>query len=359
MAASSSTSSSEPRRFPWAAVVAALLIVVGEAAIFRYREAFTWALFQTVLDKRAIMEDRQAEDVVIAGDSRLFHVRPEVVAEALGPDVRVVNYSWPFFGTEAYEYFLNGYMSRKAPPRALIVNFPVSIMAQPEEQIHRSRNPLVTNRMFLFLPPGALLRDLARDRNWGTLWDYVKFLATPPSLKYRDRLCKHLRFLRDQGTVAAFDAEDQRRVDEFRAGGAFRIYLTQRFNPEKDVAEFEKFYGPIRPGQSPAAMATFERFLERTGELGIPVLIMNSPDSEALRRLWKDRGVLPVFEETVAGWQRRWPHLMVAEPVASSLPDGGFGDPAHVNAEGEELHRKMYRSQLEALRGELRRRMGL
>lgn len=357
MDASSSTSSSSVRGFPWAALVAVLLIVAGEVGIWRHREIFSWSLVQTLADKRQLLHDGRSDDIVIAGDSRLFHMKPDVVSAAIGPGLHATNYSWPFFGAEAYIYFLNGYLSLKPAPRLIVCNFPVSFFGQPVKDIYRCENPLVTLRMYFLLPPVPLLKDLAHDHAWGVFWDYLKFLASPPSLKYRDRLCKHLRLLRDEGHIDNFDAEDKRRVEEFRREGSFRIYTHQRFDPVKDLQDFVKFYGPIQPNNAPEVPAAFERFLDRTEALGIPVVLMNSPDSQALHELWERTGVLAPFDATVARWKARYKHLVVLEPPAPSSANNEFGDPAHVNAEGEDVHRPAYTGQLLMHREEINRLM--
>jgi hypothetical protein len=328
-----------------AALMALLLILAGELAIHALRDRVNWALFITVKDKAELLAEPEPDDIAIIGDSRLFHVRPAAVQQALGEDRRVRNYAWPLFGIEGFDYFLHAYLHEKGRPRAFLLSFMPNHIAQKPDTLFLQPDPVVTNRAYILLPTATLLPDLVRDERWWIVGDYIKFMATPPSMKYRDRIREHLRTLWSAHRFHAFDDEDKRRVREFREEGAFTIYKDFQFTPEIRK-NFLELYGPLTNRGNEAVVKRMEQFLAETRELGIPVILMNGPLSESWQEIYEREGVLASYDQMVGRWQSEFPNVIVLEPKFQVLPDKYFGDPGHVNSHGEALHREFYQDLL-------------
>src|SRR5690242_17637396 len=181
----SSTSSSErsafsPRGRATAANLAAALALLFELFVHVNQYRLEDAIEATLHAKRAIICSGTAhDDVAIFGDSKLFSVRPDVVSSALGGNVRVTNYSWPFMGIEAFDAMLLTYLQHNPAPRLLILDARPELLGMPRHINAMAEDPTSRVRAAEGIPLIPLLQTDFANGDWYMVWDRFAYAMQP------------------------------------------------------------------------------------------------------------------------------------------------------------------------------------
>ena len=207
------------RGLPRAALAAVLVCLAIEVAVVALQPRFAGALDYTVRAKLAAMTDSaRVDDVVIFGDSRFFSIKPAAVEGALGGNLSVTNYSWPFAGVEMVEFALDAYLEAKQRPKLILVGWMPENLAISADRLTAAADPLYQTRLFNTLPTLPLAVSLAGGGHGRLFWGLVEHRLMPPSAHHRDRLADW--FLGN--TVMSED--EQRLFESFRRTGSFLLY---------------------------------------------------------------------------------------------------------------------------------------
>lgn len=352
MAGSSSTSRSE--RLPWAALVAAAIVVAAEAAMLLASPGHLGAFFVALHEKRALATDRShTDDVIILGDSCHIHYDPATVGGALG-GLRATNYAWPYCGVEAYDLFLDAYLSHHEPPRAIVTGLMPHNNGMGAHKSLLGHDRLLMNRVYGLVPATTLAPRLVEARYWDVLGDYARYLASPPTLRYRASLREYGIDYLLLRTPQAVDARrnERRRKQQFAATGAMTVH-EEPFPPggyDIDLRTMIEDYGPWDDDFDPRVEQWLRRYLDRAARHGIPVIVLNNPVAETFHRYLDGQGVLARHEEFLAHLQADYPNLIVVHDMPAYYDDQLFGDLIHVNLRGERVNRADYMRALEAVR---------
>ncbi len=328
------TSSSE--RFPWAAAAAVVIVLAVELLVHAHRERFMDGVFRAVEVKRGMLADAARRDeVAYFGDSRDFSVRPSTVQAALGTSGTVSNYSWPFIGAEAYDLMLAAYLDRKPAPRTLLVGFMPEYISLDPKHLTMAGEDVRRIRAYNSVPTASLLRFLAADHDWGTLWDWFSWYCMPPTSKHRDGLLAAIKSLAaGRGMPDAADG-DEEMVRNLRETGAYLLFPSVTANPN-DIERFLRLFAPVKVHENREVLVKFEAFLERAQRRGVQVRLLNVPTPQPIYDLYEADGVLERFHATIREWEGRYPNFRAIEPVVYPYPLDHFGDFGHMNRIGDQ-----------------------
>lgn len=335
-------------RLPWAALVAAALVVALEVATFLHREAFLDDVFFLAERKRARLASGAARDeVVLFGDSMFLGVRPGDVAEALGvaPDA-AASYVWPFFGMEGFPIMLRGLLDHQPPPRVLVTNLMPQYLALPRDYLVIDALPFSRSRAFAVLPMGAYLRTLWAERAWRLLAFNVRSLLTPPTATWREGWRRVLAAWAGGAAWPERPYKERRWEAEYARHGAYLLF-DREVAPADPVAEFAR-HVPLEAVDDPVVMARFEEMVAMAGEAGVVVVVVNPPVSRALASHLEAIGVAATYRAAMEAMAARHPHLVLVEPLAGAAPDGHFADISHLNRTGDAAWRPILREALAA-----------
>lgn len=349
----SSISSSEPARngLPRAALAALVLCLLFELGVFAVRGHLRDGLAETVRIKHGLLADpARVDDVAILGDSRAFSLRPEDVRTALGGDLRVTNYTWPFIGMEAYELVLRAYLRAKPAPRAVIVNLMPEYLSLPASHLDMTGDGTRRVRAYNVVPAGALLPALAERGEFKMIGDWASYQAMPPSARDRDRLLPALRSLARGRGFPEMPPHERRMLEDLDQTGGFLLYADPTATPH-DIERFHRLFAPVRLHDNDAILARFEPFLRLARDHGIRVFIANQPVPEPILAEYETLGLPARYRDVVGRWTREFDNLTVLEPALSAYPLELFGDFGHLNRRGDERFRGAFREMLAANRG--------
>jgi hypothetical protein len=174
-------------RMPAAAASAIALIVCFEwFFVYNNRSRFVDPYFLLIDKKRENLTNRnKVDEVAIFGDSRYWHVEPEIVRNALGGNVRVTNYTLGWSGIETFEAMLRGLLTSKKPPKLILINpapemsgygtHRLTIAEQPDWNLSVAKSTTIY----------AALRTTVPQREWKSSWDIFTQSITPMSMAHR------------------------------------------------------------------------------------------------------------------------------------------------------------------------------
>ena len=335
----SSTSSS--RRVPQAALAAVLVCLAIEVAVVELRPRFAGALDYTLQAKLGAMTDSASvDDVVIFGDSRFFSIEPAAVERALGGNLRVTNYAWPFAGVEMVEFALDAYLQAKRPPRLILVGWMPEKLAVSADRLTAAADPLYQTRLFNSLPTFPLAVSLARGGHGELFWGLVEHRLMPPSAHHRDRLADWAL-----GNTATSE-DDQRLIESWRQTGSFLLYHGETAPPDA-VASYGRASGGFAPESAVPNAVPFRRFLERASSKGIPVLLLNVPLPKSLHERFEEIGVIERYRRFIGEMGQSFDNFRVVEPLIEVYRDEYFADVGHLNDQGHRAYRQAYPARLE------------
>jgi len=322
-----------------AALAALAIIAAIEAGVAMLSPRLhTWLDVATVAKRARLVAREKREEVAIFGDSRMFSVRPAVVAEALGGNVRAANYAWPFAGIETYDYMLDAYLHYNPPPRLILVDLMPDYVALNEATMRVATIPEHRIRLFNIVPGVPLAEKLAADRQWSLLWGFLTYRFASPTMRYREPIKDVLLEAIGEGRRSATEPDAGQIAASLRARGAFVLAPGQVAGPEAIGVLEQKPYGPIGP-RPPDILRPFERFLARGRENSIRVLLLNPPMPEPLFARYDGLGVLAHFRAQLDRLRQTHANFEILEPAVHTLPIEFFSDAGHVNARGDEaLH---------------------
>lgn len=347
MDASSSTSSSERAAGPPVAALAALaLIAMLELWIGSRPDLFADGLYRTTAAKRDIVADRsRRDDVLVFGNSRVFSIRPEVVDAALGGDVHSVNLSWPFMGADAYDMVLSVYLREHSKPRMILVDaFPELVALRPEH-LSLADLPIHRTRLYTDLPAGPLASELVARRDWSLLFGLATQLCMPPSLRWRDRVRDGLQSLAHGEPIPGPRPIDVAQVEGMARHGAYLMYLDTEAT--RAVFLMAQRQNDFAVRDNPAAIAAYERFLERADAADIRVRVLGVPLPATTYDLYEELGILTAYRALLERLRAAHPSFDVIEPVLTRWPDERFGDAGHLNRPGDAVFQDFCREMLE------------
>lgn len=348
----SSISSSEPARggVPRAALAALLVCLLFELGVFAVRGHLRDGLAEAVRIRHGWLTDpARVDDIAILGDSRAFSLRPDDVRAALGDDLRVTNYTWPFIGIEAYELVLRAYLRAKPAPRAVIVNLMPEYLSLPASHLDMAGDATRRVRAFNVVPAGALIPALAERGEYKMIGDWASYRAMPPSAANRDRLLPMLRGLARGKGLPEMPPHEQRMLEDLHQTGGFLLYADPTATPH-DIERFHRLFAPVRLQDNDAILARFEPFLRLARDRGIRVFIVNQPVPEPILAEYETLGLPARYREVVGRWTGEHANLSVLEPALSAYPLELFGDFGHLNRRGDERFRADFREMLAANR---------
>ena len=284
-------------------------------------------------------DSARVDDVVIFGDSRFFSIKPAAVEGALGGNLSVTNYSWPFAGVEMVEFALDAYLEAKQRPKLILVGWMPENLAVSADRLTAAADPLYQTRLFNTLPTLPLAVSLAGGGHGRLFWGLVEHRLMPPSAHHRDRLADW--FLGN--TVMSED--EQRLFESFRQTGSFLLYHGETAPPDA-VASYERGSGGFAPESAVANAAPFRRFLERASSEAIPVLLLNVPLPESLHRRFEQVGVIERYRRFIGGMEQSFENFRVVEPLIEVYPDEYFADVGHLNDPGDRAYQQAYPARL-------------
>ncbi len=327
-------------RLPRAGLTALLVCLAIEIAVVALRPRFAGALDYTVQAKLAAMTDSASiDDVVIFGDSRFFAIEPAAVERALGGNLTVTNYSWPFAGVEMVEFALDAYLRAKQPPRLILVGWMPENLAVSADRLTAAADPLYQTRLFNALPAGPLAWSLARGGHGELFWGFVEHRLMPPSAHHRDRLTDWVL----GNNVTSED--DQRLFESFRRSGSFLLYNRETAPPDA-VRSYERASGGFAPESAAPNAAPFRRFLERASSEAIPVLLLNVPLPNRLHERFQEVGVIERYRLFIGEMAASFDNFRVVEPLIEVYPDEYFADVGHLNDPGDRAYQQAYPARL-------------
>ena len=330
----SSTSSSN--RLPRAALSAVVVCLAIEVAVAVLRPGFAGAFDYTTQAKRSLLTDSShVDDVAIFGDSRFFSIQPAAVAEALGGNLSVTNYSWPFAGVEMVEFILYSYLDSKPAPRLILVGWMPENLAVAADRFTAAADPLYQTRLFNTLPTLPLTLALAAGGHGRLFWASLEHRLMPPSAHHRERLVPWVL-----GTSEP-SPDEQRIYRSFRQAGSFLLY-NKEIAPPEAVASYERAVGGFAPDAAARNAAPFRRFLERASSEAIPVLLFNVPLPNSLHERFEELGVIAEYRRLIAEFEASFGNFHVVEPLIEVHPDNYFADVGHLNAEGDLVYQAAY-----------------
>ena len=340
-------------QIPTAFILSLLVIFSIEAFVYYRKEISLDWLSLLVSEKYSIISERNGNDypqIVVFGDSQIFHVNPGAVAEAFNLDEsKVINLSWPFFGAEAYEYVWYTYINKNKPPDFIIMNFSPTYVAQNTDKLLSQTDPVIRNRMYLISSPRVLIPLLWRDKSYESLYDYVIYLSSPPSLRHSEHLNLQLKSFILNGHLLNPSVEDSRRINEQKSIGSFTIY-NQESLEEKNHIETKmlvtKYLGEMKSEPDPIVLKRFENFLSATQSTGTQVILLNGPLSPLFKDLFTEAGALKSYNLVIKEWESKHQNFHAIQPYLYELNNDSFGDPGHVNRKGNLLHQVNYIQQL-------------
>ncbi len=296
-----------------------------------------------LLAKRALMEDSSApaDDIAIFGDSKLFSLRPDAISDALGGEHRITNYSWPFFGMEAFETMLANYLRHRPAPRAIIINGRPEIIGVPASENSLAGVDAHRSRAFIALPVRDLITLAARQRRPGLLWQRLVWALQPPSTAYRSAAWDALRDLaRGRGWPKA-TKDYQRMTTSFRDTGAFLMHRNRQIT-EAEVLALETVERPYAIYKNHAQAESFERFVSRASAAGIALYVLGSPAPPPYHERFNRLGIHDAHRALLAHWDQKFGNLHVIEPLHPVYPLDHFGDPGHLNTIGDNRFQSTY-----------------
>ena len=335
---SSSTFSS--RRFPAAVLIAVLAGLLIELAVVTLRPGFAGALDYTVQAKlRLLADSSHGDDVVIFGDSRFFSIDPALVEQALGGDLTVTNYSWPFAGAEMIEFMLDAYLHSKPPPRLILVGWMPENLAVPADRLTAAADPLYQTRLFTALPAIPLTLSLARARQGRLFWASVEHRLMPPSAHHRERLAAW-------ALGEADPSPDEQRIHEsYRRTGSFLLY-DQETAPSDAVASYERAVGGFAPLAAVPNTVPWRRFLEQASSKAVPVVLFNVPIPKSLHQRYEELGVIAEYRRLIVELTHSFENFQVVEPLTEIYPNDYFADVGHLNTKGDRAYLETYPTRL-------------
>ncbi len=335
-------------RLPLAFLLAALAVFALELFLHANRYRLVDGIQANLMTKAAQLRDADApaDDVAIFGDSKMFSVRPSALARAVSADspVRVTNYAWPFFGVEAFELMLESYLQNHTAPRALIINGCPELIGVPAEKVSLTAQPAHRQRAFTALPLRQIFALAVRQKTPSLLWHRLVWALTPPSVVYRDTA---LEALRDVARGREWPLSDDyiRMTTSYRQTGAFLMHRKRQVTAE-EVRGLEQAIGPYGIHKNHQQAASFERFLQRAAQAEIQIYLIGSPAPPAYAERFQQLGIHQAYRAVLEHWQARFGNLHIVEPLYPVQPLHHFGDPGHLNLEGDEQFQEAYSDRL-------------
>ena len=345
MDARSSTSSSS--RWPVAALAALLVILTIEALVYQSRGAFLDDVFPVAVRKQQAMTDGQdPEDILIMGDSRYFSIRPDSVEQAFGPDFEARNFTWPFFGVDAYVYTMESYLEYNPPPRIILTSFMPNYISIPTEFLRLGEVQLMADRAFLSLPSYPLFKSLLDDGRWRLAWDLFEYTAMPPSATYRNGIQRALSSILEGEGWPKRPEREASWLEQYEEHGAILLFEDEVNGPNA-VQNYIDNYTPLELFEDPEVLSIFEEFLEIADQNDVPVVLVNTPLPNVVVDYYEEKGILEAYRGHIAAFQKRHENLYIVEPLIRRFPNDHLGDLGHLNRAGDERFHEIFPAVLE------------
>lgn len=331
-------------RAPLAFLVAAIAIVALEVFLHVNRYRLVDGIQANLMAKAAQLSSAGAppDEIAIFGDSKLFSVRPSAVATAVSPGkaIRVSNYAWPFFGIEAYELMLETYLQNRPAPRAIILNGCPELIGTPAARVSLAHEPAHRQRAFTALPLRQIIALALRQRTPSLLWHRIVYALIPPSALYKETTPEALKDIL-RGRSWPLSEDYIRMTTSYRETGAFLMHRNRQITIE-DVRAAEQYLGPFGIHQNHQQAASFERFLQRAARADINLYLLGSPAPPPYADRFHQLGINQAYRAVLHHWQQKFKNLHVVEPLFPVQPLHHFGDPGHLNTEGDTQFQATY-----------------
>jgi hypothetical protein len=338
-------------RLPIAALLTVAAVIGVETFLHLNRFRLVDGVQANLMAKSAQIRDSASpvDDVAIFGDSKMFSVVPAEIAKTVGSGdsvttsnrLRVTNYSWPFFGVEAYELMLNTYLRYRQPPKAILINGRPELVGAPASRNSLMDNPAHHQRAFVAIPLPEIMSFALKERQPRLLWHRLSWAIMPTSAVYRGEAFEALKDLcRGRGWPKPSN-DYLRMTAAFRESGAFLMHQN-RVVTAAEVEALEQVEGPYGLYHNAAQVRSFKRFLARTAEHNIQVLVIGSPAPPPYHERFLRLGVHDAYHANLTLWQQKYPNLRMVEPLYPTQSLHHFGDPGHLNAEGNAYFQTTY-----------------
>lgn len=272
----------------------------------------------------------------------MFSVRPAAVADAVSPDtpIRVTNYAWPFFGVEAYELMLDSYLQNRPAPQAVIINGCPELIGVPAEQVSLAAQPAHRQRAFTALPLRQIIALAIQQKTPSLLWHRLVWALTPPSAVYRDTATEALKDIA-RGRDWPLTDDYIRMTSSYRQTGAFLMHRNRQVTAA-EVRDLEQALCPYGIYKNHEQAASFERFLQTAARANIQLDLIGSPAPPSYAERFQQLGIHQAYRAVLEHWQARFDNLHIVEHLYPVQPLHHFGNPGHLNLEGDAQFQKTY-----------------
>lgn len=361
MNASSSTSSFERRseretvetpgrfwKFPIAALAALALVIAFEAGVWKYRYRL-WDGHQVLSEKKrkVLLAAAEPDTIAIFGVSRFYHLRPDEIANTLGTDIQVTNYSWRWCGIEAYEAMLRGLIQARRVPKLILVDGIPEILGYKPYLVNARDNEIFQIGLAQTAPRLALLRTIVGLKEWKWFWNTITYTATPPSTLYRESVSSGLHRLIREGTLPPLPENYETVVETWEQKG-WLVFAAGKRGTDKEYRQLEQLTGPYKLYDNLLTLRAYERFLRLAERHGTRVILLPVPSNPLIYDAYKREGVFDAYDQWLNTLEKKHTNFQAPAPRWLNWPEA-MGDAGHVHEEGAERHMRLILEMLNEL----------